>query len=528
MSEKNYDIIVIGAGCGGLTAAASAAKEGKKVLLLERHNTPGGFASSFVRGRFEFDISLHQLCGFSKVAGSGDVRKIFDYLGISDKIKWIDIPCAYRLITKSENGSPVDVIMPFGVDNYIQAMENYVPGSKSAMTKLFKLAEEIVNSSEYLSDFEFNKKISTLRNLLKEHGNFIRTAPYSVNSVLDALNVPKKAQEILTAYWLYLGVDCDRLSFIHYISMVYMYLTYGAFVPKNRSHEISMALAGAIEDNGGEIRYNSHVSRFLFKDGQAIGVTLKSGEKIMCKHIIANCSPTTAYGKMIKTKNVPISAIKRTNARSFGMRGACLYLGLNRSPKDLGITEHSYFITDTANSVNQYNLMKTIDTNNAQVAVCLNIADPSCSPVGTTILCITTLYSDNCWADISPENYFDEKDLLAARLIANFENATGITIHNSIEELEIATPVTFARYTYTPQGTVYGYYGDDWDGIVPRIMTEASDCDTKGLRFCGGWGAQLSGMNSAIASGRNAAFATFNDIEAETKEDNTIEKQSKS
>lgn len=525
MSKKNYDIIVIGAGCGGLTAAACAAKEGKKVLLLERHNTPGGFASSFVRGRFEFDVSLHQLCGFSRNTGLGDVRRIFDYLGISDKIKWVDIPEAYRLITKSYDGSPIDVTMPFGVEGYIEAMEKHVPGSKASMTRLFNLAEQIINSSEFFSTFEFKKNIGTLKKVLKEHGNFIRTAPYSVNKVLDALKVPKKAQEIFTAYWLYLGVDCDRLSFIHYISMVYMYLTYGAVTPKLRSHEMSMALAGVIEDNGGEIRYNSHVSRIIFNDGQACGVILKSGEKIMCNHIIANCSPTTVYGKMMKSKDVPESALKRTNARSFGMRGACLYLGLNRSPEDLGITEHSYFITDTANSVNQYNLMKTIETNNAQAAVCLNIADPDCSPTGTTLLCITTLYSDNCWANITPENYFDEKDMLAARLIANFETATGITIHNSIEELEVATPVTFARYTYTPQGTVYGYYGDDWDGVIPRIMTEAGDCDTKGLRFCGGWGAQLSGMSSAIASGRNVAFATFDDIKNETKkEEKTDEK----
>jgi len=521
MSENNYDIIVIGAGCGGLTAAACATKEGKKVLLLERHNTPGGFASSFVRGRFEFDISLHQLCGFGKASDSGDVRKIFDYLGISDKIKWTDIPHAYRLITKASDGSDIDIVMPFGIDNYIDAMEKYVPGSRASMTKLFNLAEEIVSTGEALVNFEFKKNISTLRKVLKEHGNFIRTAPYSVNSVLDALKIPKKAQDIFTGYWLYLGVDCDRLSFTHYITMVYMYLKYGAVTPTFRSHEMSMALATFVEDNGSEIRYNSHVSRILFKNGQAVGVILKNGEKIMCKHIIANCSPTTAYGKMIKSKDVPVSALKRTNARSFGMRGACLYLGLNRSPKDLGINEHSYFITDTANSVNQYNIMKSIDSNNAQVAVCLNNANPACSPAGTTILCITTLYSDNCWANINPENYFDEKDLLAARLIANFESATGITIHNSIEELEVATPVTFARYTYTPQGAVYGYYGDDWDSIIPRIMTEASDCDTKGLRFCGGWTAQLSGMSSAIATGRNAAFATLNDI---FEEDNKEEK----
>ena len=525
MTDESYDIIVIGAGCGGLTAAACAAKEGKKVLLLERHNTPGGFASSIVRGRFEFDVSLHQLCGFSKASGVGELRQIFDYLGISKKIKWIEIPEAYRLITKASDGSPIDVIMPFGIEGYIDAMEKYVPGSKASMTRLFMLAEEIVKSSEFFAEFEIKKKPSVLRKVLKEHGSFIRTAPYSVSKVLDALMVPKKAQDIFTAYWLYLGVDCERLSFIHYISMVYTYLTLGAAAPKFRSHEMSMALAGVVEDNGGEIRYNTHVSRILFEDGHACGVILKNDEKIMCKHIIANCSPTTAYGKMIKAKDVPESALKRTNARSFGMRGACVYLGLNRSPKDLGITEHSYFITDTANSVNQFQLMKSIDTNNAQAAVCLNVADPSCSPAGTTILCLTTLYSDNCWANINPESYFDEKDMLAARLIANFESATGIIIHNNIEELEVATPVTFARYTYTPQGTVYGYYGDDWDGIIPRIMTEATDCDTKGLRFCGGWGTQLSGMSSAIASGRNAAFATFDDIETENnKEVNTNEK----
>lgn len=515
MSEKNYDIIVIGAGCGGLTAAACAAKEGKNVLLLERHNTPGGFASSFVRGRFEFDVSLHQLCGFGKSAGLGEVRQIFEYLGISDKIQWIDIPNAYRLITKASDGSEIDVTMPFGAENFIEAMEHYVPGSRQSMIKLFNLAEEIVNSINSITSGGTQKGLKFMYKTLKEHGNFIRTAPYSVNKVLDALNVPKKAQEIFTAYWMYLGVDCDRLSFVHYMSMVYSYLTFGSVVPKMRSHEMSMALAGAIEDNGGEIRYNSHVSRILFKDGQASGVILKNGEKIECKHLICTCSPTTAYGKLIKAKDVPESALKRTNARSFGMRGACLYLGLNRSPADLGITEHSYFITDTANTVNQYNLMKSIETNNAQAAVCLNIADPTASPSGTTLLCITTLYSDNCWANVNPENYFDEKDMLAARLIANFENSTGIVIHNSIEELEVATPITFARYTYTPQGTVYGYYGDDWDGIIPRIMTEASDCDTKGLRFCGGWGAQLSGMSSAIASGRNAAFATLGDIKEE-------------
>ena len=297
--------------------------------------------------------------------------------------------------------------------------------------------------------------------------------------------------------------------------MVYDYLRFGAVVPKKRSYEMSMALAGEFEDCGGEIRYNSTVSRITFTDGKASGVILKDGEKISCNHIVCTCSPNIVYSKMMKKSDVPASASKRTNARTLGARGACVYLGLNRSPDNLGIKNYSYFISNTADTAEQYQMMKKIETNTCQSAVCLNIANPECSPEGTTILCLTTLFTDNCWADVAPEEYFNEKDIFAARLITSFEEATGIIIHNNIEEIEVATPVTFARYTNSPQGVVYGYQADDWDSIIPRIMTEAVDCDTPGLRFCGGWGAQLSGVSSVIASGRNAAYATLNDIEAE-------------
>ncbi len=514
-NTKNYDIIVIGAGCGGLTAAVCAAKEGKKVLLLERHNSPGGLSSSFVRGRFEFDISLHQLCGFEINAGLGETRLIFDDIGISNKIKWSEIPDFFRLITKTRTGEKIDTIMPFGIENFINAMEEYVPGSKTSMEKLFNLAEEIKNATDHLSEFENQPSYSQIRSIMKKYGNFVRTAPYSVNEVLNALDVPQKARDIFEAYWPYLGVDCDRLSFTQYILTVYNLISNGSVVPSMRSYALSMALVSEFEDLGGEIRYNSPVSRIKFKNGQACGVILKNGELINSSHIICNCSPTTAYAKMIKTTDLSKSAMKRTNARSFGARSACVYLGLNRSPEELGIKDYSIFITDNADSVEQYELMKKIETNNNIVATCLNISNPECSPKGTTILCLSTIYTDNCWANVAPENYYNEKDLLAARLISAYEKATGITIHNSIEELEVATPVTFARYINSPQGVTLGYLGSDWDSLLPRIMTEKTDNDTPGLRFCGGWGTQLAGLHNAIATGRNTAFATLADIAEE-------------
>ena len=75
--KSRYDVIVVGAGLGGLSAATRLAKSGLDVLILERHNLPGGYATSFVRGRFEFEVSLHELSGI----GPPDKRmSLFDYL----------------------------------------------------------------------------------------------------------------------------------------------------------------------------------------------------------------------------------------------------------------------------------------------------------------------------------------------------------------------------------------------------------------------------------------------------------------
>ena len=73
----DYDVIVIGAGNGGLVAGATTAKAGLKTLVLEKHNLPGGSASSFRRGRFEFEPSLHELCSVGTKENPSAVYNLF-------------------------------------------------------------------------------------------------------------------------------------------------------------------------------------------------------------------------------------------------------------------------------------------------------------------------------------------------------------------------------------------------------------------------------------------------------------------
>ena len=96
---KAYDVIVIGAGNGGLAAAATCAKAGLSTLLLEKHNLPGGSASSFVRGRFEFEPSLHELSGIGTPEEPGMVEEFFNRIGA--KVDWRKHDSTFRLIPSS-------------------------------------------------------------------------------------------------------------------------------------------------------------------------------------------------------------------------------------------------------------------------------------------------------------------------------------------------------------------------------------------------------------------------------------------
>ena len=78
-----------------------------------------------------------------------------------------------------------------------------------------------------------------------------------------------------------------------------------------------------------------------------------------------------------------------------------------------------------------------------------------------------------------------------------------------IEEISIATPVTFARYLSTPDGTIYGYASEGWDNIIARTALKDMEYDTKNLYFCGGHYIRGDGYPSGYLTGHMAAGAVI-------------------
>ena len=503
-----YDIIVLGAGLGGLCAAFEASGKGKRVLLFEQHNLPGGFATSFVRGRFEFEPSLHEMPDVSSIEeASGVVRYLKDQAGLD--IDFLPIPDAYRVILTDKN---VDVRIPFGSTALIDVVEREVPGSRGPVSAYMELCGEIQDAFGYLSRHE---KDLSYRDLLKKHGNFIRTGAYTAEQVADSLHVPPAARDLIYPYWCYLGVPMGRMSFSIWAALLNSYISWGAVIPKLRSHEISSAFVKGIQENDGEILYNTRVERVLVSDGRITGVETSAGDRIECRALISNASPTLMFDSMISPRDeVPPSALRNISTRKHGFSLVVVYLGLDAGPEELGLEDYSYFIAPHMDTEKLYDTIHNLDSDGVmQASVCLNIANPDCSPPGTTILAITAGFRAEAWAGVSCRDYFRTKNRVAEKLITQFEEATNTRIRGHIEEIEIATPQTFARYTGAYDGIVYGYEPEPWDSIVPRALAAEEETYFENLQFCGGFAFRCHGYGSSILSGKTAAEKTISALD---------------
>ena len=431
---SKYDAVVIGAGTGGLSAALSLANAGKKVLLLEKHNLPGGCSSSFVRGRFEFDASLHEFCSIGSPEEWGMTGKLMmeDY---KLNINWLLVPELYRCIGTTRSGKHFDLTLPVGKENIIDTMEEAVPGSRKPMELFFALAEECNEAYNYFNDHMldgvdqkgFTYVDETL--FMKKYPNFLRVAEYPFNKVLRKIGMPEDAIDILNVYWTYIGMDYERLSFIHMAWMFLMYARYRPVICQYNAHGMTCAAVERFRELGGELWLNVRANKVVADEkGNVIGVDTDVGF-VETNYVIANMNPQDAYTKLLDEKiPVPEREIRRVNAETHGIRFFNAYVACNKSVEELGIQDYTIFMPGVFDTNTNYAYSKDYEKNTHSVVVIYNVVNPDASPKGTTVMTFTIAYTQDVWGDFNQREYVKKKQELFQKVMDNFERDIFSTI----------------------------------------------------------------------------------------------------
>jgi len=496
-----YDVIVVGAGNAGLTASASMAQKGLKVLLLERHNLPGGSATSFCRGRFEFEVALHQLSGLGSPENPGPLRALLGSLGVLDSLQFVEMSDLYRVQTLDG----FDITLRADRHQVVQELQNRFPSEKGAIESFFQLvydfAQQMLQAVVFRDPEPSREKYPLL----------YRYALVPCKEVLDAYFRDDLLKAVVSAYWGYLGMPPSRLAFTYLAMLFFTYIEFKPFHLNGGSQAMSNAIASRFLAQGGTFRTNCGVRRIRVDGGAVRGVVTDDGEEIPARFVVSNVSPVATYLQLIGRDLVPEEALTEMRGRSLGPSAFTVYMGFDCEHEQLGITESTNFILPHIEIGDRaYNQMREVEMGSEFMLLsCYDVADPDFSPPGTCQASLVTLKFGEPWLRVPVTEYYRTKYRGAEAMLRTTERVLpGLRAH--LEEAEAATPLTHMRYLGHPGGSIYGFEQQTKDSL---FFQPGRRSPIGGLFFASGWSGDC-GFQPTLEAGRAVARSILKTLDA--------------
>jgi prolycopene isomerase len=506
--KSSYDVAIIGAGIGGLTAAALLAKAGISVCVLEKEPHVGGYLAGFRRRDFRFDTAVHWL---NQCGENGLVNKIFEFLGHDHPVA---IP---QKSIRRYKGKDFDYLLTNNPDEFKEKLISAFPNEKKGIERFFRSSKKMGESLSHFSrifrseeTMSFFEKLKHRFRLLQFAFPFIRFVFYSGEKGLyQGLNRFFRNRDIHKIF----ASETELISCMIPIGWAY----YGDFQspPIGGGQVIPEWLQKTSEYYGAEIFCSCKATKILTEGNICKGLRFERRgheTEISAKYVIAASDVETLYEKMLPPEMIPAKLKDRLKNAELYHSSVTISIALDCPTEALGFGEEMIHLSEEDIPFGEHS---NGDPQTSEISILAPSGrDKSLAPKGMGTL---TLYMP---AKIEYRNeWYTEKDRegnyirgtayrklkneIADQIIERVEEKIAPGLRSHILFYEVSTPVTHWRYTGNRNGTIMGAKPgrENMNNRIAHYQTPV-----RNLILGGHWAELGGGVPIATKAGSNAAL----------------------